>query len=65
MLKRERKTKESFGLNNRKLKSEVARLEKLKSEIDRLENEKKLMKETIEKLKHLDIRLEEKRKQVK
>jgi hypothetical protein len=62
-LKRERKTKESFGLNNRKLKSEVTRLEKLKSEIDRLENEKKLMKETIEKLKHLDIRLEEKRKQ--
>lgn len=54
-LKRERKTKESFGLNNRKLKSEI----------DRLENEKKLMEETIEKLKHLDIRLEEKRKQVK
>jgi hypothetical protein len=54
-IKRERKTKESFGLNNRKLKSEI----------DRLENEKRLMKETIEKLKHLDIRLEEKRKQVK
>jgi hypothetical protein len=54
-LKRERKTKESFGLNNKKLKSEI----------DRLENEKKLMEETIEKLKHLDIRLEEKRRQVK
>lgn len=54
-LKRERKTKERLELNNRKLKSEI----------DRVENEKKLMEETIEKLKHLDIRLEEKRKQVK